>query len=229
MAEITEEIRERLFLLQDTDYRDFNAKIIPNIPKEHIIGVRSPELKALIKEYRNADMSDFLADLPHKYIEESYIHAQLINRIRVFDECLDAAEKFLPYVDNWETCDSLAPKAFGKNKPALLQKIKEWHASSHTYTVRFGTGCLMRYFLDDDFDVKCAEMAASVRSEEYYINMMTAWYFATALAKHYDDILPFIGQHKLDKWTHNKAIQKAIESYRITTEQKEYLRTLKLK
>ena len=229
MKDITRQIREKLFSMQDTDYRDFNARIIPNIPKERIIGVRSPELKALIREYKDTDMTDFLSELPHEYVEESYIHAQLINRIKGFDECLSAAELFLPYIDNWATCDSLAPKAFAKNKPALLERIRVWHSSSHTYTVRFGTGCLMRYFLDGDFDVSYAGMAAAVRSEEYYINMMTAWYFATALAKHYDEVLPFITQHKLDKWTHNKAIQKAVESYRITPEQKAFLKEMKLK
>ena len=229
MNAVTEEIRERLFLLQDKEYADFNSRIIPDIERSRIIGVRSPELKKLAKDFAKADMSAFLADLPHKYIEESYIHAQIINRVKDFDECLRLTELFLPYIDNWETCDSLAPKALGKNKPALTEKIKTWHSSGHTYTVRFGTGCLMRYFLDDDFDVRYAELAAAVRFDEYYINMMTAWYFATALAKHYDAVVPFIEQRRLDNWTHNKAIQKATESFRITPEQKTYLRTLKVK
>lgn len=224
---ITDDIRKRLHELEDRDYGDFSARIIPNVPRERIIGVRSPKLKKLVSEYRDADMSGFLAELPHRYAEENYIHAQLINRIRDYDSCIAAVEAFLPYIDNWAACDSLTPKALAKNRPALLQKVREWHGSGHTYTVRFGTGCLMRYFLGADFKPEYAEMAAAVRSEEYYINMMTAWYFATALAKNYDEVLPFIEQRRLDPWTHNKAIQKAIESYRVTKEHKDYLRTLK--
>lgn len=229
MNELSEEIVSRLLELQDKEYGDFNARIIPNIDRGRIIGVRSPELKKLAASYKNTDMSAFISDLPHRYVEENYIHAMLLNRMKDFDECIALTELFLPYIDNWATCDSLAPKVFGKNKPVLLQKIKGWHASGHTYTIRFGTGCLMRYFLDDDFDVQYADMAAAVRSEEYYINMMTAWYFATALAKHYDEILPYITERRLDKWTHNKAIQKSVESFRITPEQKEYLKTLRIK
>ncbi|MBR5090432.1 MAG: DNA alkylation repair protein [Ruminiclostridium sp.] len=229
MSGITDEIREKLFAMEDKEYGDFNSRIIPNIGRERIIGVRSPQLKALAAGYRNTDVSEFLAELPHRYVEENYIHAVFINRMKDFDGCMTETERFLTHIDNWATCDALAPKVFAKNKPELLKKIAAWHGSGHTYTVRFGTGCLMRYFLDDDFEVKYAEMAAAVRSEEYYINMMTAWYFATALAKHYDEVIPFIEQHRLDTWTHNKAIQKAIESYRITPEQKTYLRTLKLK
>ena len=225
---ITDEIQRRIFELRDEKYAAFSAKLIPNIDPGRIIGVRSPELKKLTAEYKNADMSAFLAALPHRYLEESYIHAQLINRIKDFDECIAAVEQFLPYVDNWETCDALAPKALAKKRPELIKRIKKWHKSGHTYTIRFGTGCLMRFFLESDFDVKYAEMAAKVRSDEYYVNMMTAWYFATALAKNYDETLPFIVQRKLDAPTHNKAIQKAIESYRITDVQKAYLRTLKV-
>jgi len=225
---ITDEIQRRLYELRDEKHAAFSAKLIPNIEPERIAGVRSPELKKLAAEYKNTDMSGFLSSLPHRYIEESYIHAQLINRMKDFDECIAAVELFLPFVDNWETCDSLAPKALTKNRPELIDRIKKWHKSGHTYTIRFGTGCLMRFFLGDDFDVSYAEMAAGIRSDEYYVNMMTAWYFATALAKNYDDTLPFIEKHRLDDWTHNKAIQKAIESYRVTDVQKAYLRTLKV-
>ena len=224
---ITNEIQRRILSLRDEKYAAFSAKLIPNIEPERIVGVRSPELKKLAAEYKNTDMSSFLAALPHRYIEESYIHAQLINRMKDFDECIAAVEQFLPFVDNWETCDALAPKALTKNRTELINRIKKWHKSGATYTIRFGTGCLMRFFLGADFDVKYAEMAAKVRSDEYYVNMMTAWYFATALAKNYDEVLPFIELRKLDDWTHNKAIQKATESYRITDEQKAYLRTLK--
>ncbi len=229
MNRLTEEIQTRLLGMQDREYGDFNSRIIPNIPRESIIGVRSPELKKLAAEYRGRDIGGFLADLPHRYIEENYIHAQFINGMKSFDECMGETERFLPYIDNWETCDSLAPKAFRKNKPVLLEKSAQWRRSSHTYTIRFGTGVLMRYFLDADFRTEYAEEAAKVRSDEYYVNMMTAWYFATALAKHYDEVLPFIEGHRLDAWTHNKAIQKATESYRVGEEQKAYLRSLKIK
>ena len=227
MKTISEEIREKLFELQDLKYRDFNAALIPNIDKERVIGVRSPELKKLAAGYKNTDVSSFLAELPHKYVEENYVHAQLIAGIKDFDKCIAEVDRFLPFVDNWSTCDALIPKVFAKNKEKLLVKIKEWHKSGHTYKVRFGTGCLMRWYLGDDFDIKYAEMAAAIRSDEYYINMMTAWYFATALAKNYDDVLPFIEQHRLDEWTHNKAIQKAVESFRVSDEHKAYLKTLK--
>lgn len=226
---ITEKIRADIFEKQDREYGDFNSRIIPNIGREHIIGVRSPELKKIAAAYRGEDISGFLSALPHFYLEESYIHAQFINAMKDYDGCMSETERFLPYIDNWETCDSLAPKVFGKNKPVLLEKSAVWRRSSHTYTIRFGTGVLMRYFLDADFKTEYAEEAAKVKSDEYYVNMMTAWYFATALAKHYDEVLPFIERHRLDAWTHNKAIQKAIESYRVTDEHKAYLRSLKVK
>ena len=223
-----DEIRRRLFELQDPEYRDFNAKIVNNIDKERMIGVRSPELKKLAAEYKGKDVSSFFADLPHKYHEENCLHAQLLNGLKDYELCMCETERFLPYIDNWAVCDTLAPKVFAKHKPELLKKIPVWHSSGHTYTIRFGTGALMRWFHDSDFNVRYADMAAAVRSDEYYVNMMTAWYFATALAKQYDVILPYIEQHRLDPWTHNKAIQKAIESFRVTDEHKAYLRTLKV-
>ena len=223
-----DEIRRRLFELRDTEYCDFNAGIINNIPKERIIGVRSPELKKLAAEYKGRDMGAFLAGLPHKYHEENCLHAQLLNVMKDYEQCMRETERFLPYIDNWAVCDSLAPKVFAKHKPELLKKIPVWHSSGQTYTIRFGTGALMRWFLDSDFDVRYADMAAAVRSDEYYVNMMTAWYFATALAKQYDAILPYIEHRRLDPWTHNKAIQKAIESRRVSDEHKDYLRTLKV-
>lgn len=229
MDKLTRELRSRITEMQEKEYGDFSAKIINNIDRERIIGVRAPLLKKLASEYRKTDVSSFLSALPHFYYEENYLHGQFINNIKDFDECLRETEKFLPFIDNWSVCDTLAPKALAKNKTALLKKVDEWHASGRTYVVRFGTGALMRYFLDDDFDISYAEKAASVRSEEYYVNMMTAWYFATALAKHYDEVLPFIESKKLDKWTHNKAIQKSIESFRVSDEHKEYLRSLKIK
>ena len=225
---MNDEIQKRLFELQDTEYRDFGAKIINNIPKERIIGVRSPALRKLAAEYRGKDVSAFLNELPHTYHEENYLHAQFINTMKNFGDCMRETERFLPYIDNWAICDTLAPKVFAKHRSELLGKIPLWHASAHTYTMRFGTGALMRWFLDEDFDTKYADMAAAVRSDEYYVNMMTAWYFATALAKQYDAVLPYIEQRKLDPWTHNKAIQKATESFRVSDEHKAYLRTLKV-
>ena len=225
---MNDEIQKRLFELQDTEYRDFGAKIINNIPKERIIGVRSPALRKLAAEYRGKDVSAFLNELPHTYHEENYLHAQFINTMKNFGDCMRETERFLPYIDNWAICDTLAPKVFAKHRSELLGKIPLWHASGHTYTIRFGTGALMRWFLDEDFDTKYADMAAAVRSDEYYVNMMTAWYFATALAKQYDAVLPYIEQRKLDPWTHNKAIQKATESFRVSDEHKAYLRTLKV-
>ncbi len=226
---ITEELRSELFRLQDKKYGDFHSRIVPGIARENIIGVRIPMIKKLAASCKNKDISGFLGSLPHKYIEENNLHAEFLNRMKDPDICLSEVRKFLPYIDNWATCDMLAPKVFGRIKPVLPTFAAECHASGHTYTIRYGTGILMRWFLDDDFDVKYAEAAAAVHSEEYYVNMMTAWYFATALAKQYDAVLPFITGHRLDKWTHNKAIQKAIESYRITAEQKEFLKTLRIR
>ena len=169
-----------------------------------------------------------MEELPHEYFEENQLRAFIICGMKDFNECMEELEKFLPYVDNWATCDQMSPKIFKKHRKELLVHIKDWIASDAAYTVRFGVGMLMQHFLDDDFDPEYPEMVAGLRSEEYYVNMMIAWYFATALAKQYESILPFIEQKKLDDWTHNKAIQKSIESYRITDEQKSYLRSLKV-
>ena len=227
---ISDDIRKELFALQDTKYRDFQAKLIPGKTAEVMIGVRTPELRRLAKELlKREDTDEFLADLPHEYFDEDQLHAFIISGIKDCNKCMTEVCRFLPYVDNWATCDQMSPKVFKKHRPELLGKIKEWIASGETYTIRFGVGMLMEHFLDEDFDPEYLEMAASVRSEEYYVNMMIAWYFATALAKQYDAVIPYIENKRLDKWTHNKAIQKSIESYRITTEQKEYLRTLKIK
>ena len=225
-----EEIRKRLFELQDTKYRDFQSKLIPNIDPETVIGVRTPELRKFAKEIlKSGEYADFLQDLPHKYFDENQLHAFLISGMKDYEESLGALCNFLPYVDNWATCDQMSPKVFKKHRPELLPKIKEWIGSTETYTIRFAVGMLMEHFLDEDFSDEYPEMVSKLRSDEYYVNMMIAWYFATALAKQYDAILPYIEQHKLDVWTHNKAIQKSVESYRITEEQKEYLKTLKLK
>ena len=225
---ITEEIRERLFQLQDTAYRDFQSKLIPNIEISTEIGVRTPELRKLAKELiKRENIGEFLNAVPHAYFDENQLHAFLVSEIKEFDRCIDEVCRFLPYVDNWATCDQMSPKVFRKNREALLPYIREWLDSGETYTVRFGIGMLMSHFLDDSFDLAYPEMVAAVRSEEYYVNMMVAWYFATALAAHYGAIVPFLEEERLASWTHNKAIQKAVESYRISPEQKAYLKTLK--
>ena len=233
-----DDITARLFELQDTKYRDFQAKLIPNITPDSVIGVRTPALKAFAKELHKAAardektalaVSDFLSSLPHKYFDQNQLHAFLINEEKDFEKCISRVEAFLPYVDNWATCDQASTRAFTKHKSELLPHIVRWIKSDHTYTVRFAIGKLMQLFLDEDFKPEYLEIVAAVRSDEYYINMMIAWYFATALAKQYEATLPYIEKNRLEKWTHNKAIQKAIESYRITDEQKAYLRTLKVK
>ena len=226
---ITDEIREELFKLQDKKYRDFQSKLIPNVNLDAVIGVRTPELRKLAKKYeKKEDISMFLEVLPHRYFDENQLHAFIISERKDYKRCIEETNRFLPFIDNWATCDQLSPKIFKKNKVDLLKEIYEWITSSNTYTVRFAIGMLMQHFLDDDFDIKYPKLVAKIKSEEYYINMMIAWYFATALAKQYDKIIPFIENKKLDKWTHNKTIQKAVESYRITEEQKSYLKTLKI-
>ena len=224
------DLHKELKKLQDEKYHDMQVKIIPTVKPESIIGVRTPELKAMAKEIlKSGDYKDFLNDLPHKYFEENQLHAFILSGMKDADECFEELEKFLPYVDNWATCDQMSPKIFKKHKDELFNRVKVWIASDEPYTIRFGVGMLMEHFLDDDFDAKYPAMVAKLRSDEYYVNMMIAWYFATALAKQYDSILPYIEKKKLDKWTHNKAIQKSVESYRITDEQKAYLKTLKIK
>ena len=226
---ITEEIRQSLFELQDIKYRDFQAKLIPGKDTETMIGVRTPELRKLAKQMlKREEIGEFLRDLPHRYFDEDQLHAFIVSGIKEYGKCMEELMRFLPFVDNWATCDQMSPGVFKKHKPELLTQIREWLGSDHTYTVRFGIGMLMQYFLDDDFDPAYPELVAGVHSEEYYVNMMIAWYFATALAKQYDDVLPFIEGRRLDPWTHNKTIRKAVESYRISDEQKEYLRSLKV-
>ena len=227
---IIQEIREELFKLQDEKYRDFQSALTPTVDAKTAIGVRTPELRKYAKELvKREDVGEFLSDLPHTYFDENQLHAFILSEMKDFDECMEAVNRFLPYVDNWATCDQMSPKVFKKHKKELLSQVKKWLKSKETYTVRFAIRMLMVYFLDEDFDISYPGMVAKIRSDEYYINMMTAWYFATALAKQYDAILPFIEERKLDGWTHNKAIQKAVESYRITDEQKNYLRSLKVK
>ena len=226
------EITSHLFSLQDVAYRDFQTKLIPNIALDSVIGVRTPILRYFAKELYKEDgegVSDFLSALPHKYFDENQLHAFLISEQKDFEACLALLENFLPFIDNWATCDQLSPKVFKKNHEKLLPYIEKWLESGETYTIRFAVGMLMQHFLDEDFNPDYLEKVASIRSQEYYVNMMLAWYFATALAKQYQAALPFIEQKKLDVWAHNKAIQKSIESYRISPEQKEYLRSLKIR
>lgn len=223
-------IQERLFALRDEKYREFQRSLIPGLSKEKIIGIRMPAIRKLAKEFsKEEEAAAFLKQLPHTYYDENILHAFLIAGMKDYDACMEALEAFLPYIDNWAVCDSLSPKVFGKHKTELLQKIRLWILSGHTYTCRFGMGMLMRWFLDEDFRPEYLEMPAAVRSEKYYVNMMTAWFFATALAKQWDAAIPYLEQKRLDVWTHNKTIQKARESYRITPKQKEYLKTLKRK
>jgi 3-methyladenine DNA glycosylase AlkD len=222
-------IEERLFQLQDKDYQEFQSKLLPTIDKNKMIGVRTPDLRKYAKELIKSDYSSFLNKLPHKYFDENQLHAFIISEIKDYNECINYIDKFLPYVDNWATCDQLSPKIFKKNKALLLDKIKEWIKSKDTYTIRFGIGMLMQYYLDEDFNEEYLEWIISIKSNEYYVNMMIAWFFATALAKQYATTIKIIENKKLDIWIHNKTIQKAIESNRITTEQKEYLKGLKIK
>ncbi len=222
------EIQEKLFALQELAYRDFNAKLLPTVERERIIGVRSPALRKLAKELeKTADIGTFMAELPHAYFEEDGLHAAFIEAIRDFDVCLAEIERFLPFIDNWATCDCMKPPVFRKHRAALLPSVRNWLDSEETYTVRFGINMLMSHFLDEDFEPAYLEWVAELRSEEYYVNMMRAWYFATALAKQYEATRPYLQERRLDRWTHNRTIQKAVESYRLDAAQKASLRTLR--
>ena len=224
MSELTN-LQKQLFELQDLKYRDFHAHLIPDIDKEKVIGIRTPQLRKFAKEYEKTEGAEkFLTELPHTYYEENNLHMMIISGRKDYEECVKEVEDFLPYVDNWATCDLPAPKCFEKHKEELLVKIREWINSEHTYTIRYGIGMLMRLYLDEDFSPKYLELVAGVESEAYYVNMMIAWYMATALAKQWEDTVPYIEEGKLSSWVHRKTIQKAVESYRITKEQKEYLK-----
>ena len=223
------EIVDLLFSKQDIKYRDFQAPLFPNIDKNKMIGVRTPELKKLAKELFGSEIAnEFIRTLPHVYFDENQLHSFLISLIKDYQTCLKEVDRFLPYVDNWGTCDQLSPKVFAKHKDELIMSIKKWVKSKHTYTVRFAIGMLMQHYLDESFKEEYMEMVASIRSEEYYINMMIAWYFATALAKQWDATIKYTEEKKLSTWVHNKTIQKAVESYRVTDEQKTYLKSLKI-
>lgn len=222
-------ITNYLFSKQDIIYKDFLAKLVPNIDSNNIIGVRTKEIRDYAKELVKEDYSLFLREMPHKYFEENQLHAFIISEIKDYDECIAYLNTFLKYIDNWATCDQLSPKVFKKNTDKLLDQINIWIKSSEIYEVRFGINMLMKYYLDSNYKKEYLELVSKIKSNEYYINMMIAWFFATALVKQYDDAITYLENKKLDKWVHNKTIQKAIESYRITNAQKEYLKSLKIK
>lgn len=232
-------IYEKLLSVQDIEYKEFQSKLVPNISPDTMIGVRTPQMRSIAKEvFGSPEAEEFLSQLPHKYYEENLLHFFLIAMIKDFDECLKAVEKFLPFIDCWPVCDQSSPKTFKKNHEKILPYIKKWINSEHIYTSRFGMRMLMNEFLDEDFKPEYLELVAARQNQtkvkvpldydDYYLKMMIAWYFATALAKQYDATLPFIKNHILDPWPHNKAIQKALESFRVSEEHKEELRTLKI-
>ncbi len=222
-------VYERLAVCANEKYRDFQSKLVPNIPKETILGVKTPDMRRIAKEIKGTkEAEEFLMELPHKYYEENLVHFFLIAMIRDFDECVNAVETFLPYVDCWPVCDQSSPKVFAKNHGKLLPLIRKWISSEHVYTARFGIRMLMNEFLGEDFKPEYLEWVAEVDGGDYYIKMMVAWFFATALAKRYDESVIYIEERRLEPWTHKKAIQKAIESFRVSDEHKEYLKTLRL-
>ncbi len=222
------EIQKKLIELKDDTYREFQCKLVPNISKETILGVRTPALRAFAKELKGTkEAEEFLKELPHKYYEENLLHFFLISAIKDFDACVKEVERFLPYVDCWPVCDQASPKVFAKNHEKLLPLIQTWIASDHVYTKRFGIRMLMNEFLGEDFKSKYLEWVSKVEGEDYYIKMMVAWYFATALAKQYDESVVYIEERRLEPWTHKKAIQKAVESFRVSEEHKQYLKTLR--
>lgn len=224
----SEEIRNILKTMADAEYRDFQKTLIPMDHEPEMIGVRTPALRDLAKKlYREKEYEEFLREVPHRTFEENQLHAFLISLIREYETCVKEVSLFLPYVDNWATCDQMRPKVFAKHQEELIHEIKRWITSDHTYTVRYGVGMLMAHYLDDHFQEEYLDDVAGIESDEYYVNMMRAWYFATALAKQYESAVKVIEENRLDVWTHNKAIQKARESYRISDEQKEYLKSLK--
>lgn len=223
------ELQQHLFGMRDAAYAAFIAKLTPGFPPSHLIGVRVPLLRTIARSFAKEEAASqrFLSHLPHSYYEEDMLHGMLISLVKDYDRCLDLTDRFLPYVDNWAVCDTLSPKVFAKHKAQLLENILRWSSSSHTYTCRFGLRMLMTHFLDDSFSADFLEIPAAIRSEEYYVKMMVAWFFATALAKQWEATLPYLENRQLDPWTHRKTIQKAIESYRIPPERKDFLRTLR--
>ena len=230
MKEAEQNLQRQLFAMADLSYKAFHCSLIPTVDEDTVIGIRTPVLRKFAADFaKTEEAAAFLRDLPHRYYEENNLHGFLLEKIKDYDTLIAELNRFLPYVNNWATCDMISPKIFPKHREELLEQIRIWIRNEHTYTVRFAIGMLMKFCLDESFDPAGPGLVAKIRSEEYYINMMIAWYFATALAKQYDAILPYLEERRLDPWTHNKAIQKAVESRRITAEQKEYLRTLRIK
>ena len=224
------EIQKELFSLQDKEYMKFLSKLTPNVPEDTIIGVRIPEIRKLAKKLvKNNEYEDFLKELPHKYYDENLLHGAIISENKDFENCIELLNSFLPFVDNWAVCDTISPKIFKKHKKELIEKIKEWSQSDKTYTCRFGVEMLMTHFLDEDFKKEYLEMVANIHSEEYYVKMVIAWFFATALAKQWDYAVIYLENNRLDVWVHNKTIQKARESLRILEDKKGYLKGLKRK
>lgn len=225
---ICEYIRERLYALSDTEYKTFNSGLIPTVPPETVTGVRTPALRALAKEIAaRSDCGEFLAELPHGLFEENQLHAFIISLQKDFGEALRLTELFLPYIDNWATCDQLTVKVFAKHTDELLPNVERWICSPHTYTVRYALRCLMMYYLDEEFDEKYLALAASAENTDYYIGMAQAWYFATALAKHWDETLPWVESRRLDLFVHRMTIRKATESFRVSDEHKQILKALR--
>lgn len=223
-------IQDLLMEYKDEQFAAFHRKLVPTMSEQKIIGVRTPNLRKLAKQIAKEEICEaFLDELPHDYYEENQLHGFILSGMKDYEECLRRLELFLPYIDNWATCDQTSPKVFKKHKEELLVFIKKWIVSKETYTIRFAIGMLMQHYLDEDFKTEYLDMVAAVKSEEYYVNMEIAWYMATALAKQWDATIPYIETKKMDKWVHNKTIQKARESFRITAEQKEYLNGLKVK
>ena len=227
---VIDNVQKELFAMQDTGYRDFHMKLMPTVDSERVIGVRTPALRAFAKKYgKTEEAKQFVEVLPHQYYEENNLHGLLLEQGKDYEKCVKDLDCFLPYVDNWATCDLLALHMMKKHRDIFIREVYRWMESDQPYTIRFGISMLMRHYLDDGFKPEYPEKVATIRSEEYYVNMMRAWYFATALAKQYEKILPFLEEQRMDIWTHNKTIQKSIESYRITQEQKDHLRTLRIK
>ncbi|WP_455257958.1 DNA alkylation repair protein [Peptoniphilus asaccharolyticus] len=219
-----------MFGLQDLEYAEFQSKLVPTIDRELFIGVRVPVLRKLAKEIiKGENHLEFLNELPHRYYDENMLHSIILSELKDYDLCLELVEKFLPYVDNWAVCDSLSPKSFSKHKIELMDKIRQWSSSKKVYTCRFGLEMIMKHFMDEDFKEEYLKIPLAIHSEEYYINMMIAWLFATSLAKQWDSTILLIEDKSLSTWVHNKTIQKACESFRIKKEQKVYLRELKIK
>ncbi len=230
MKPVSQEIQNQLFQLSDANYRDFHCRLIPTVDSQRVIGVRVPDQRKIAKQAaKEKNIEEYLSDLPHEYYEENNVHCFIIETMKDYETAIEKTEMFLPYIDNWATCDSFSPKVFAKHRDDLYRRILIWLKSDKTYTVRFAIGMLMAHFLEDAFDPSILQLVAAIKSQEYYINMMIAWFFATALSKQYTDTVPFLENHLLSDWVHNKTIQKSVESYRINDDIKEYLRTLRIK